>query len=251
MKDAEVKTWLSAKKYPDAEHALKAHWGLERMMGADKAGRTVMLPKDENDADGWKSLSQRLGVPEKPEDYKLPIPQGADDGFAKTASAWFHEAGVPPRMANFVANKWNEYIAGEVQKGEAADKAESEKQMTALRQEWGHEFDAKAELGRRGFAEFAKQFGLDDKAALDRAESVLGSANLVKFFAGIGSLNAESQFAGGGAPGNFRMSVNDAQREIDQITAERTAGKINDYQWRKEAEPRLRKLAEVIAGGAR
>lgn len=250
VKDAEVKGWLGNKKFPDAESALKSYWGLERLMGADKAGRTVMLPKDEADEAGWRALASKIGVPETPDGYKLPLPEGVDDGFAKTASKWFHEAGVPPRAANRIAEAWNAWIGEQVQTGEAADRAESEKQMGALEKEWGGEFTAKRELAQRGYRDFAKHFGLDDKAALERAESVLGAANLTKFFAGLGELNGESSFAGPDGKGSFGVTPQEAQRQVDQIIADRTAGKINDTQWRKEYEPQIRKLGEIIARAA-
>jgi len=246
VKDPEVKAFLANKNFPDAEHGYKAYKNLETLFGADKAGRAVLLPKDENDAEGWKTLASKLGVPEKPDDYKLPLPEGADDGFAKTAAQWFHEAGIPPRMANKVAEHWNNWVAEQVKAGEASDRAQSEQQMAALEKEWGPQFPAKRELAQRGFAAFAKQFGLDDKAALDRAESVLGAANLTRLFSGLGSLNAESGFAGSDGNGTFGMSRMTAQKEVDQIVADRTAGKINDYQWRTQYGPRMEQLAKVL-----
>lgn len=246
VKDAEVKTWLGNKKYPDAESALKSHWSLERLMGADKAGRTVMLPKDENDAEGWKALSAKLGVPENADGYKLPMPEGADEAFSKTAAKWFHEAGVPPRAANKIAEGWNAYIAEQVKAGEEAERAESTKQMGALEKEWGGEFGAKRELAQRGYREFAKQFGLDDKAALERAESVLGAANLTKFFAGIGSLNAESGFAGADGKGGFSGTTKQqALDQIKEIQAKRIKGEINDHAWRTDFGPKLEKLGVI------
>lgn len=247
VKDPEVKTWLGTKKYPDAESALKSHWSLERLMGADKAGRTVMLPKDDNDADGWKALTAKLGVPDTPDGYKLPMPEGTDDGFAKTASKWFHEAGVPPRAANKIAEAWNAWVGEQVKAGEAADVAESEKQMGALEKEWGNEFGPKRELAQRGYREFAKQFGLDDKAALERAESVLGAANLTKFFAGLGQLNSESAFAGADAKGGFSGSKQAAMDQIREIQAKRIKGEINDHAWRTEYEPKLLKLGAIAS----
>lgn len=247
VKDPEVKGWLGNKAFPDAETALKSYWGIERLMGAEKAGRTVMLPKDDNDADGWKALSAKLGVPEKVDDYKLPVPEGADEGFSKTAAAWMHEAGIPPRAGKAVAEKWNAWVAEQVKAGDAVENAESAKQMGALEKEWGAEFGPKKELAQRGYRDFAKQFGLDDSAALKRAESVLGAANLTKFFAGLGALNSESSFVGTDGKGSFGVTPQDAQRQVDQLIADRSAGKINDMAWRKESEPKLRQLAEIIS----
>lgn len=249
VKDQEVKTWLGNKKYPDAESALKAHWGLERLMGADKAGRTVMLPKDDNDADGWKALSAKLGVPDSADGYKLPMPEGADEGFSKTAAQWFHEAGIPPRQANKIAEHWNTYVEEQVKAGEAAERAESEKQMGALEKEWGSEFAAKRELAQRGYREFAKQFGLDDKAALERAESVLGAANLTRLFAGLGALNSESAFAGSDGKGGFSgVTKQQAMDQLRQIQADRLSGKINDHAWRTEYGPKVEKLGTIAYG---
>ena len=247
VKDPEVKGWLQNKNYPDVDSALKAHWGLERLMGADKAGRTVMLPKDDNDADGWKALTAKLGVPEKADDYKLPMPDGVDDGFAKKAASWFHEAGVPPRQATKIAEAWNNWVKEQVDTGAAAERAESDKQMQALQKEWGKDFDAKKELAQRGYRAFAKQFGLDDNAALERMESVLGAANMTKFFTGLGSLDSEHSFAGSDKPGGFGLSAGEAQKRVDEITAKRTAGEINDHQWRKEYVPEMEKLGRIIA----
>ena len=252
VKDGDVKGWLATKNYPSAEHALQAHRSLEQLMGADKAGRTVLLPKDDNDAEGWKNLTARLGVPEKPDGYKLPMPsEGGDENFSRTAASWFHAAGVPPRAANAVAEKWNAWVAEQVQSGRAADDAEANKQMEGLKGEWGAKYDENRELAARGFAAFAKQFGLqfdgEPSEAFLRAQSVFGAANLTRLFHGFGSMMSESGFKGLNTAGAFGMSATDAQKQVDQITADRAAGKISDFAWRTEYEPKMLKLGEVIA----
>lgn len=248
IKDGEVKSWLANKNYPDAESAMKAHWGLERLMGADKAGRTVMLPKDDNDTDGWMSVMKKLGVPDSPDGYKLPVPkEGGDEAFAKAASEAFLKNGVPARTAVAMTNWLNDWIAEQMKANEQAESAASQQAMQGLEKEWGAEFAGKKELAQRGYREFAKQFGLDDKATLERAESVFGSANLTKFFAGLGALNGESKFAGSDLGGSFSMTKVDAQKEIDQLTADRTAGKITEYDWRTRAFPRIQKLGEIVS----
>lgn len=247
VKDSGTKEWLGTKKFPDADSALTSYRNLEQLFGADKAGRTVVLPKDDNDADGWAALSKRLGVPESADGYKLPVPEGGDDGFAKTAAAWFQKNGVHPRAATGIANEWNAWVKEQVEAGEAADRAESVKQMEALGKEWGTSFDANRELAQRGYREFASRFGLDDKATLERAESVFGAANLTKFFHGLGSLNSEGGFAGTDGRGGFNTSVADAQKEITQIQADRIAGKISDVAWRKTYGPRMMELGKIVA----
>lgn len=247
FKDADIKGWVASKNFPDVEKALTSYRNLETLMGADKAGRTVMLPKDDNDAEGYAALAKRLGVPDTADGYKLPLPEGADDGFSKTAASWFHKAGVTPRAATQIAEAWNGWIAEQVKAAETADRAESEKQMGALEQEWGNEFTAKRELAQRGYRAFAEKFGLTDAAALERAESVLGAANLTKFFAGLGSLDSESTFAGGDKPAGFGMSMKDAQARINEIRAKRISGEINDHQWRTQYAAEVDGLGKIVA----
>lgn len=249
VKDADTKSWLATKNFPDAEKAFSSYRNLETLFGADKAGRTVLLPRDDNDAEGWKTLSARLGVPEKADGYKLPLPEGVqDDAFAKTAANWFHAAGVPPRAANQIANAWNAWIAEQVKVGENADRAESARQMAALEQELGPKFAEQRELSQRGFRAFAKNFGLDDKATLERAESVLGAANLTKFFAGLGFLDQEDGFVDGGRPNAlFTTTAGDAQRQIEQIRNDRIAGKISDHEWRSVYEKKVMDLGKIVA----
>jgi hypothetical protein len=240
VKDTEVKNWVATKGYPDAESALKAQWGLERMMGADKAGRTVMLPKDDADTEGWKAFGQKLGVPANAEEYKLPVPEGQDDGFAKLASGWMQKANIPPSMARALTTEWNAYTA-QVQ---AQLKADSDAKVAALNTEWGPKATENTEMARRGFREFAEKFGL--KTDPTKFEDAVGSADFLKFFLGLGSLNAEIKFAGGDGKGGFGMPATEARAKYSQNVTDRAAGKIDDYLWRTEIEPMQRKLEQII-----
>src|ERR1700748_763608 len=111
VKDPAIKEWAANKKFPDAESALKSYSNLEQLMGADKAGRTVMTPKDDTDVEGWKALGTKLGVPANAEEYKLPVPEGDNGDFAKLASGWMQKANIPPAMARALAAEWNTHAA--------------------------------------------------------------------------------------------------------------------------------------------
>lgn len=127
-------------------------------------------------------------VPDSPDGYTLPVPEGDDGAFAKTASAWFHEAGVPPAQAEKLAEKWNAFAAEQAkasQEEEAAQEAQAEAQFKAdeasLRKEWGDKYDANIELGKRAYREFG--FTSD---VVDAIEAKVGPAQLFKLFANIG-----------------------------------------------------------------
>jgi hypothetical protein len=247
VKDPEVKAFLANKNYAEPEMAFKAYRSLETMLGADKAGRTAILPKDDNDAEGRKAFYAKIGVPETPEGYKLPMPPGADPEFSKTASQWFHANGVPAKAAEGIATQWNSWLGEQVKAQETADKARSEQDVNNLKLEWAHEFDQKAEFARRAFRTIGKESGLED-ADLAKLEGAIGAAKMLKMFSRIGQAGGEANMVGNDdSAATFGVTPSAAQKEIDQILEDRGAGKINNYQWDKQYGPRVMQLGEIVA----
>lgn len=248
VKNPDVKTWLDGKKYADLETLASSAFSSERLIGADKAGRTVLLPKDDNDAEGIKALRAKLGVPETAEGYKLPLPQGDDGVFAKTAATWFHKHGIPAKAAEGIAAEWNTFIESQVKAGDEADKGEQAQAIAALQQEWGTEFAAKSETSRRGLRAIGKEAGLDDKD-LVALESTLGTSKMLKMFQQIGGLTKEGGFAGGDGGGHFGMTPEQAQAQMNALIADRSAGKITDYDWNTgDTSKKINQLMAVITG---
>lgn len=247
IQNPDVKAWLGEKKYESPEVLASSAYSLERLYGADKAGRTAILPKDEKDVEGLKAFNAKIGVPETPEGYELP--DFADKEFATTAKTWFHKRGVSAKAAAGLSQDWNEFIAAEVKKGEVADKTKAEQDLTALRGEWGAAAAEREEFARRGLRGIGKEAGLED-ADLAKLEASLGTAKMLKVFWKLGESMKEGGFAGGGND-NFGMSPAAAQVEIDKITADRQAGKITDYDWKSGkpdgVEARFLKLGAIIS----
>jgi hypothetical protein len=247
VKDPEVKAFLQNKNYAEPEMAFKAYRSLETMLGADKAGRTAILPKDENDAEGRKAFYAKIGVPETPEGYKLPLKAGEDDAFTKFAPNLFHQNGVPVKTAEGITKGFMGFIEEQVKAQEAADKARSEQEVNNLKLEWAHEYDQKAEYARRAFRTIGKEVGLEE-ADIAKIEGTVGAAKMLKLFSRIGQAGGEANMVGSDdAAATFGVTAAQAQKEIDQFTADRSAGKINDFVWRKEVEPRMNQLAEIVA----
>jgi len=255
VKDADTRTWLGTKNFPDAETAFKSHRNLESLMGADKAGRTVMMPKDDGDAEGWKQLNAKLGVPETADGYKLPVPEGEDPEFSKTASKWFHEAGVRPAAANKIAERWNAWAKEQVTAIDAEVDARVDREMKSLDAEWGDKAQENNQLALRGLNAFLKDAGIpDDDAAANTIKTLkreLGADKLIKFFKKIGDAMAESTFAGSDNKGGFSQSVKSAQDRIREITDQRMQGKINDHAWRTIFEPEMMRLRDVVTAPPR
>lgn len=143
-------------------------------------------------------IDPKMVVPETADGYALPVPEGDDGAFAKTAASWFHEAAIPPAQAEKLAAKWNEFAAAQHAAQEQA-LADADKQAearfkaddSALRKEWGDKYEANIELGRRAY----REFGFDDEV-VTALEDKVGAAKLFKIFANIGQKIGEDSALG-------------------------------------------------------
>lgn len=151
----------------------------------------------ENPGDALKALQDLEGktvIPESAEAYQLPVPEGQDGTFATEAAKWMHEAGVPVAQAQALAEKWNAYQAEQAQAADLARQQQGEADVAALRKEWGGQYDANLELGRRAVRAFVGQ-GEDAGPTLEKIESALGAAETFRLFHRIGKHLGEGTLA--------------------------------------------------------
>lgn len=212
--DEGTRGFIQTKGWKSPADVLGSYQNLEKLMGADKAGRGVVMPKDDAPAEEWAAFYNRLGRPEAPDQYKIPVPDGADDGFAKTAANWFHEAGLTPKQAETLAAKWNEHMGGTQQQQQAQFEQQSAIDLQDLQKAWGDQFEAKAELARRA----RRESGLSD-AEGQAIERALGLKKAAEVFAMLGKQFAEAPMKGGeGAPrANFGATPEDARARISAL----------------------------------
>lgn len=165
---------------------------LQKYLGADKAGRGVVIPKDADDAEGWQQLYARLGRPESPEGYGLEKLEGADPAFAAEAAKTFHELGLNDRQAAALTQWWGKAVTGRAEADEGAYLAKAEAEMAALKSEWGQQASANEELARRG----ARAFGFSPEE-LDKIERSVGTKALMARFLEVGRKLGEDTLPAG------------------------------------------------------
>jgi hypothetical protein len=225
--------------------SLDSYANLEKLIGADRAGRTVVMPKDENDVEGKKAFYAKLGVPESADKYELPLPEGDDGSLAKVAADWFHQAGVPKTAAQSITKAWNEHIGGLVKAQEEAAKAKSDADLAQLKQTWGADAQKNEEFSRRGMKAFGTKAGLDEND-LNTLESSLGTAKMLNLFLTLGKSTTEPGFAGEGGGGGFSMTKSAAQSKLAEIQARRAAGTITDIEWKNGQQAEFERLSQFI-----
>jgi len=154
-------------------------------------------------------LEGKTQVPESADAYKLPVPEGHDPAFATEAAKWMHEAGIPVAQAQALAQQWNQYQLAQQEQAEQARAQQGEADVTALKKEWGNQYDANVELGRRA----VRSFGVDENA-LERISQALGDAETLRLFQRIGSRLGEGSLVAESSGG---AAVQDGEKALTSL----------------------------------
>lgn len=224
--------------------AVSGHRNLERLLGADRAGRTVVLPKDDATPAELSDFYNRLGRPGTADGYGIKVPDGHDPKFAQFISSKMHDLGITGKAGKALADAYGEFaqqqVAAEEAQIQAAVTAENEK----LKADWGAEYDMRRELSRRA----ASQLGIEAKD-IDVLESAVGFSKVMKAFAKIGDMLREHGAEGmaGLEMGGFAQTPEGAKAQRTQLMADKDwrakAMVANSKEWAE-----LQKLDRIIAG---
>lgn len=218
IQDEGLRGFAELKGWKDPGAAIDSYRNLEKLRGVPE-NELIRIPKAE-DAESWQQVYSRLGRPESPDLYELPIPEGDDGAFAKTAAEWMHKAGLTKGQAQQIAEMNNQFLAEQVQAFEAEKASSQAREIEELRSEWGMAYDQNTEIARRG----AQQFGIEPEM-LEKIEDAIGTKALLTMFHNIGSKVGEHKMVQGQGDG-FKLSPAAAQERIAQLKGDKEwAGK--------------------------
>ncbi|MCB9943009.1 MAG: hypothetical protein H6851_05235 [Geminicoccaceae bacterium] len=241
--------WLGKAGHKDIAAVVRGYRSLETFLGADKAGRGLVRPADEADAEAWGEFYKALGRPDDPAGYGLAEREGADPEFSAAAAKAMHEAGLTPAQANSLVEWFNGHGSGLAEQQTAEQARRQESEWGELQREWGTSFDRQVETARRAASSFG--FSADQLGAI---EDAIGTKALMQKFADIGSKLMEDTIpagGSGGATGQF-TSPAAARAEIEQLKTDpawRNAYLNGDDPGHKAAVERFARLMQVAAKG--
>lgn len=233
---------VTTKGFKGPGDLLNSYVNLEKLVGGDK----VPWPKDGDEA-GWNALYAKMGRPEKPDGYKIPIPEGVPGDFAKSASEAFHKHGLSAKQAEGLGGWWNETMKAQHEAAETAFDARVEKEFGEVKAAWGGAFEQNAEIARRA----ARQFGIG-KEDLESMERGIGTKRTYELLHKIGAGLGEDQGVGATAgQSGFRMSADGARAEISRLKtdAEFMKAYFNaDHAAHKDAVAKMENLHKAASG---
>ncbi|ENS1056070.1 hypothetical protein ACEZG4_001499 [Enterobacter kobei] len=142
-----------------------------------------------DDKEGWAAVYAKMGRPETAEGYELPVPEGDTGEFAKAASQWLYDAGLSKQQAQALATHWNTHQAAQLEAQQAALTQQVEKDMTAMKQTWGADFDANSAIVRTAVNTFAPPEFIE---MLDKS-GLINSPVIANMFLKIGAAIGEDK----------------------------------------------------------
>ena len=209
-----VKGFAVNKGWKEPGQSVQSYIELERMVGADKAGRTVLLPGENATPEELAAFRGKLGVPTDATGYEIALPDGfPDPEFGKLGGGLLHKHGIPKANGEaFMAD-----VIAQVQQGEtdraAAEQVEFAKQETALKTKWGPDYDKNTEIARRGMA----KAGFSPEL-IDQIEAKAGFAGVMEAMHKLGMQLGEGNFVDDDASGGGGFG-----KSLDHLVAKRLA----------------------------
>jgi hypothetical protein len=213
--------------------ALKA-FNLEKFVGADKAGRGVVVPKDGAPPEEWKAYFAKAGMPDKPDGYKLPDGlDAAKDPLLNKFREFAHGKGIPAPMFDAVMEFYAKDIvaaaSGLDEQSRAEFERQAEKEWGQLQQEWQGKdqngvpiYDKNIEVARRAAKQFIPHNAPEElEATLLKIEGALGPKAMMQLFANIGNSIGEHGYVGGeGSGGGGPSTPESARVRIAELKAD-------------------------------
>lgn len=212
---AETKGWDSADKIVDSYRNLEA-----------KIGDSLRPPGDDAPAEEWQAFYGRLGCPDTAADYEFAMPDGLAEDFPYDAESanrfaeWAHEAGLSPRQAQNLHNRFVQDMSGRFETAQQADVSAIDETHAALVDAWGEpeteSYRRNVDLANRALRELggeALALSLKSRGAIS-SEGALTDPAIAFMLQKAGErLFSEDQVFGANAGANNPFS-----REAENIT---------------------------------
>lgn len=184
--------YVQNKGWSDPSAVVDSYMNLEKMMGADKAGRTVVMPGEKAEAAELDAFYAKLGRPTEAKDYKVDVPQGSPPEYADGFRSKAHELGLTSKQVEGLA-AWNNEFAGTLSASQQNQSVEQfNRDVTAVRQEWGAAHDQNLVVARNAAAALGW-----DATKIDKVSGALGHKATMDMLYQIGSKTGESDFVTG------------------------------------------------------
>lgn len=214
----ELRDHPSLSPIKDVENLARSYVNAQRLIGADKIPMPVNPTEEDLDR-----IYGRLGRPETPDGYQIPIDGNViTEDAAKSYADVAHKLRLSPEQANGVLEYYKSLSQQSAEAAEQNEQFAREQVETELRKEWGQAFEQKLSAAKAVVQDFATPEILEMKLADgtmvgNHPDFIKAFANMADFRHSVTSEDTISDSAS-----NRAMTPKQAQAEIDAIMNDKT-----------------------------
>jgi len=210
--DESTREYVGKKGWGSASDVLTSYQNLEKLQGGAK--NVIEMPGVDATDEAKSAFYNKLGRPATVDEYSMEMPDGGDSDFFNWFKTTSHSQGLSDAQAKGLLEAYNTMSGERMGNYQVAQAEQSEKELNELKTQWGQDYDKRVDEGKRA----AGVLNYDEEA-LSALESKMGTAEMVKLFADIGSRMSEDSFASAdrGGDGSFTINPGQAKQEILEL----------------------------------
>lgn len=207
----QTKGWDKLEPGAAALELVKAHRSAELRLGVP-AEQLLRLPRDTADADGWKSVWQKLGAPEKPEDYDFSSVDFDDESMTNTFRTMFRDTAAKLHLPKQAAEEMAKAVFKSIEDYGTAQQAiadgKTAEAREALTQNWGAEDSPRFKANMAIADRAAERLGVTVEV-MEALKAGMGGAGVAELFHKIGVGLGEAKFFSDPGPGGRDVMTRD------------------------------------------
>lgn len=239
--DEDTNAFIQNKGWKSPADILSSYRNLEKFAGGSK--NLLELPGADADEEALNNFYNKLGRPESPDKYGIQPPEGADNDLVEWFKSAAHKTGLSDKQATSLFDAWNTMSGERLQAMESMQREESEKAITDLKKEWGQAYNQQIDAGKRAVA----ALGYDENS-LNALESKMGTADMLRLFATLGSKMGEDNFVSSERSGqSFGVTPAAAKQQIADLKMDKNF--MDQYlKGNPDAISKMKRLMEAVHG---
>lgn len=209
---------VAAKGWKTPDDMMHSYTNLESYVGKAK-NNAIVLPENDDDAESWGKVWDRLGRPEAPNGYQfgdVDLNDPAQKESYEAVTKILYDNGIPKKQGEALISQLDAMFDKQQEAGAAQLQQFAGQNEAALRKELGQTFDDTMKMAEAA----AKSVGLsaEDMAALKSATIYPG---LMKALAKVGAGMQEDGYVPGGQQGAPGYTPQQAKAELAELQADR------------------------------
>ena len=212
--DPSLSAFKNADGAIDGTKVLKSYVHAQKTMGEDK----IKIPTEKSSDEDWKQFHQKMGLPEKEEDYKI-IPDGTEvrnqeflDAFKEIA----YGQGILPAQAKKVVEFYDSYNQSQIENYQKKAEMDMAEELNNIKTEWGDAYDTKIASAKKAI----ETFGNENFTKFLNETQMGNHPEMIKMFALIGEGMNNDEIKGDNIVPNGKYTPEEAQRKINDTMAD-------------------------------